>query len=86
MWIPEFILKMVGHKVADKLNLQEGPMDSTKKWYQSKNIWTSIVTALVGLYEVLAPQLGWPVIPGFVITILGALGVYTRTVATKTIG
>lgn len=85
MWIPDFILRLIGRNVAGKINLQEGPMDSSKKWYQSKNIWTSIVTALAGLYEVLALQLGWPAIPGWVISILASIGVYTRVTATKTI-
>jgi hypothetical protein len=86
MWIPDFLLKLFGRKVADKLELTEGPMDSTKKWYQSKNIWNSVVTGLVGLYLALAPQFGWPAIPEWIFTILAAIGIYTRVTADKTIG
>lgn len=86
MWMPDFVLRWIGGQVADKIKLQEGPMDSTKKWYQSKNIWNSIVTGLVATYIAVAGQVGWPAIPTWLITILSAIGVYTRVVATDKIG
>lgn len=86
MKIPDFILKFFGRKIANKLNLQEGPMDSTKKWYQSRNIWTGIVTAAMGAYVTLVPVFHLPAVPEWVFTILGAVGVYTRVVADKQIG
>lgn len=84
MWVPDFILKFLGHKIADKLQLED-TMD-TKKWYQSKGIWTGIVTALMGLYLTLSPQLGWPSVPDWVFTILGAIGIYSRADASAKIG
>jgi hypothetical protein len=86
MKIPDFVLRFIGREIAQKANLQEGNMDGTKKWYQSKNIWTSIVTGLVATYIGLSGQVGWPAIPEWVITILAAVGVYTRVNATDKIG
>ena len=66
-------------------------MEGTKKWYNSKNVWTGIVTVLIGLYGLiqvsLAPILGitLPVIPEWIFALLGALGIYTRVTATKQI-
>lgn len=92
MIFQNFFGRLIGKKIAKQLDLKEGPMDNTKKWYQSKNVWTGIVTALVGTYEVVrlsvAPQFGWPMpeIPPIIITILGAAGIYTRVVASAKIG
>lgn len=61
-------------------------MDGTKPWYQSKNIWAAVVTAVVGLYMSLAPQFHFPAIPEWIFTLLGAVGVYTRVTATDKIG
>jgi hypothetical protein len=86
VWIPDFILKWLGRSVADKLDLQEGQMDGTKKWYQSKNIWTAVISGVLGMYMALAPQLHWPSVPEWLFTILAAIGVYTRVSATDKIG
>lgn len=87
MWIPDWILRIAGRKIADKIGLEE-KMDSTKPWYQSKTIWTSIVSGIVGIYITLQTggQVHLPPIPGWVLTILGAIGVYTRSTATDKIG
>lgn len=85
MKIPDFILRFVGKRIANKIDLKEGVMEDTKKWYQSKNVWTGVVTAVIGLYLSLAPQFGWPNIPEWIFTILGTIGVYTRLSATKEI-
>lgn len=92
MWIPNFVLKILGHTVADKLKLEDGPMD-TKKWWQSKGVWTGVVTFLIGAYSLVSvtimPAIGHgplPAIPEWVFTLLGAIGVYSRVVADKTIG
>lgn len=83
MWIPDFVLKLIGHEVADKLNL--GETMPTKPWYQSKTIWTGIVTALIGIYNAVAgsalPAFGHtaPMIPDWIFTLLGAIGIYSRT-------
>jgi len=84
MWIPDFILKMFGREIATKLNLQEGTVPA-KPWYQSKGVWTGVVTALLGTYISLAPQFHLPAVPDWVFTILGAIGVYTRVTAATTI-
>lgn len=85
-----WILSLVGKKIAKKLDLQEGVVE-TKKWYQSKTILSDIVTILVALYAsigaTLAPTMGWtlPPIPEWVFVILGAIGIYGRKTASATI-
>ena len=86
MKLTDFFYRWVGRRIADKIDLKEGYMEDTKKWYQSKNIWTGVVTAIVGLYLSLAPQFHWPNIPDWIFTILGAIGVYTRVTASTKIG
>lgn len=82
-WIPDWILKIFGHKIADKLGLQEGKMDGQKKWYLSKTIWSSVVSGLIAIYlSLIASGVHLPGIPAWVITILSAVGVYTRVTAT----
>lgn len=90
-WLKNLIIKNAVKKVADKLDLQEGPMEEGKKWYKSKGVISGIVAVLLGIYEVvrlnLAPQVGWsiPEIPPVLFTVLGALGIYSRVVADKVI-
>lgn len=90
-WLTNLVAKIVAKKVANKMNMEDGPMEEGKKWYRSKGVLTGIVTVLIGLYEgvkvSLAPQMGWtlPEIPGLAYTVLGALGIYSRVVATKEI-
>ena len=57
----------------------------SKKWWASKTVWASVVTALIAAYNVLAPTFGWPSIPEFVYGVLAALGIYSRVTATTTI-
>lgn len=84
MWIPDFILKFFGRKVADKLDLQEDSKMDTKKWYQSKTIWTSVVGALIGIYAAVSAVHPLPPIPEWVYTILASIGLYSlRTGETK---
>lgn len=85
MWVPDFILKMVGRDVAKKLDLQEGAMD-TKPWYQSKTIWAAVVSGLIGLYNGVAAAKGLPPVPEWTYTLLGAVGVYSRATSTTVIG
>ena len=88
--LPNWAYALIGKKIAKVVNLQEGNMD-TKKWYQSRNVWTGVVTVLIGLYTSVDVSLGTslgfdlPNIPEFVFVILGTLGVYTRVTTTKTI-
>lgn len=60
-------------------------MFSTKTWWQSKTIWSGIVAVLLAAYGTAALQFGWPQVPEFIYGILGALGIYGRSVATKEI-
>ncbi len=68
--------------MSDELKDGEG-----KKWWKSKSILNGIVIVLIGTYETiwisLAPQMGWnlPAIPEFLYVVLGAIVIYTRTVA-----
>lgn len=88
----QWFIKIGAKILGRKLGLTEGPMTDTKKWYQSKGVLTGIVTVLITAYEgtrgMIAPQFGWdlPEIPVFVYTVLGALGIYARKVASKKIG
>jgi len=91
MSIKTIVAGFFGRWLSKKANLQEGGMNETKKWYQSKGVWTGIVATIVGLYGLvdshLAPALGFnlPDIPSLVFTVLGAMGIYSRTSATKKI-
>ena len=86
MWVPDFILKLFGHKIADKLNLQEDSKMDTKPWYQSKTIWAGVVAAMLGVYNSIAAVKKLPPVPDWVYTILGAIGVYSRATADTVIG
>lgn len=82
-----FFTKVAGWFLKSKLNLQgDSQMDDSKKWYQSKTVIASLVTALMGLYMTIAPQLHWPAVPEWVFSILGAIGVYSRVTADTKIG
>jgi hypothetical protein len=84
--LEDFFAKIAGKFVSNKLNLQEDKkMDDSKKWYQSKTIWTGIITGLLALYNSIAPGFHIPAVPEWVYAFLGALGVYTRATATTTI-
>lgn len=85
MWIPNFVLKILGHTVADKLKLEDGPMDGTKSWYKSKTIWSGVVTVIIAGYSAAAPIWNLPTIPEWIFAILGTIGIYTRVKATYTI-
>ena len=91
-WLKKIALKIAAKKAAKALDLTEGsPMDNKKPWYKSKTVLTGVVTVLVGTYESIAvsvaPDMGWnlPAIPPMVFTILGAIGIYTRTIAKTTL-
>lgn len=85
MWMPDFILKWIGKDIAGKLQLQEdSKMDETKPWYQSKGIWTAVIAGLAGIYQGISSIHPLPVIPQWVFTFLGAMGLYSlRTADTK---
>lgn len=79
--------KLAGKWIGSKINLQEDKtMDDSKHWYQSKSIWAGVVAVLVGLYNSVGANLhALPPIPDWVFSLLGAVGIYGRAVADKTI-
>ncbi len=88
MWIPDWLLKIAGKEASNKLKLEDGPMDDTKKWYASKGVWAGVVTFLIGAYSLIGvtimPALGHaplPSIPDWLLTVLGGMGVYSRVTA-----
>lgn len=82
------LLKIAGKQMAKKIGLTEGNMDDNKKWYKSKTIWSGLVVVAIGTYELVKQQFfpGWPDVPGWLLTFLGAAGIYSRTTATTKIG
>lgn len=86
MWIPNWLLKIAGHKIADKLKLEDGPMDDTKKWYASKGIWVGVITVALAAYGSAAVQFNLPHVPEWIFTLLGAAGLYSRATADTKIG
>lgn len=84
MMVPDFIIRLIGRRIADKLRLQEGTkMDGTKPWYTSRTIWAVSVSGMIGIYmSLIQAGVHLPQIPAWVITLLSAVGVYTRSAAT----
>lgn len=86
MWIPGFILKIVGRKVANKLDLQEDTKMDNKPWYKSQTIWSAAVIGIIGIYNAVASVKGLPPVPEWVYTILAAVGINGRIKADTKIG
>lgn len=92
MGLKNFFLKLAGRKLAKDLKLTEGTtMDEKKPWYKSKTIWSDVLTGLMGVYAVASPILAThgitlPAIPGWLLTILGAMGIHGRVTADTKIG
>jgi hypothetical protein len=57
----------------------------TKKWYLSKGIWAGILTAVIGAGTAICTLFGFDLnsnaLFGIVVSILGALGLYSRATA-----
>lgn len=90
MSIKNFIAKMIGKKIAKDLKLEEGNMEK-KKWWQSKTIWSDVLTVVSGIYAVLTPVLAahghtLPEVPGWLIALLGGVGIHGRVTADSKIG
>lgn len=73
---PDFILRFIGRRIGDKLNLKENTEMETKPWYQSKTIWTAVVGGLLGVYGAISAIHPLPPVPSWVLTLLGSLGLY----------
>ena len=75
--------RLAGKFLAHKLNLQEGTVE-TKKWYQSKTIWASVIGGLIGIYGAISSIHPLPAVPEWVLTLLASMGIYgLRTADTK---
>lgn len=86
MFIPEWLLRVFGHKIAEKLNLQEGNVP-TKPWWQSKTVLSNIVMGILGVWgSLVANGVHLPSVPAWVITLLSAVGIYGRVTADTQIG
>ena len=49
-----------------------------KKWWQSKTIWTAVVTALLGVAQAVGKATGHEIeIPSYVYEVLAGLGLYS---------
>lgn len=82
-----FFAKLAGKVASDKLGLtEESKMNDTKKWWQSKGVWTGVITGLLGIYASVGPAVHAPAIPEWVFALLGGLGIYTRMSADTKIG
>ncbi len=81
----DWYYKLIGKQIANKIGLEEKSMP-TKKWYQSKAIWTAIVTGLLGAAQGAGEALGHPIIiHPWVIQILIGMGIYSLRVGDKPI-
>lgn len=83
--MPNWIAKLIGKFIAKKVNLQEDSQMDTKKWYQSKTLWTAIASALLGVYGAVGSITTLPPIPEWVYAFLGAFGLYGLRTADKKI-
>lgn len=84
-WIPNWILKLFGKNIAIKLQLEDGKMEG-KDWYKSKTLWAAVVAGLIGIYGGISQVHPLPAIPQWVLTLLGAMGLWgLRTADTKII-
>jgi len=84
--MPNFLAKLVGIFIKNKLNLQETTMNDTKPWYQSKTIISAIIAAVIGVYNAIGSIKNLPPIPDWIFTILASIGIYGRVTADTKIG
>lgn len=90
MWVPEFVIRMIGRSIAQKANLQEGGLMPTKSWYLSKTVWSDVVTILLGAVGFvdkywMAGHIATSPFYAMALTLLGAMGLYGRVTAATTI-
>jgi hypothetical protein len=57
-----------------------------KSWYQSKTIWTAIITVVVGAIQPISEAFGHPIkVPEYIISLLVGMGLYSLRVGDKPI-
>ena len=77
--------------VLPKITKEVKKFMENKKWYESKTIWSGIISIVIAIYNTVQPLLSQlfginlPVIPDWIYTILGSLGIYGRVTANKKI-
>ena len=60
-------------------------MDS-KKWFQSKSVWTAILGVLIGAIQPISAAVGHPiVVPSWILEVLGGMGLYSLRTGDKPI-
>ncbi len=79
--LPLWIYRLIGKKLAQKLNLGEDTMavetNTPKPWYQSKAKVSAIIMAVVALIQPVSTAFGHPYqVPLWVIEALTGLGIY----------
>ncbi len=87
MGLKNFVIKLIAKRIEKELDLKEGPMDK-KQWWKSKGFWSNATVVIIGTYELVKANMvpGLPSIPPVVLTLLGALGLYSRVTAEKPLG
>lgn len=85
-----FFASIAGKFVSSKLKLQEGPPMPSKPWYESKTIWSDVVTVLLSILGLVDKYVtGGHIVSSpfysMALTFLGAMGIYGRTTATTTV-
>lgn len=84
--LPNWIYRIAGKKIAQKINIQEGNAMDTKKWFQSKAVWTAILGVLLGAVQPISSAFGHPiVVPAWVLEVLAGMGVYSLRTGDKPI-
>jgi len=77
--------------VLPKITKEVKKFMENKKWYESKTIWSGIISIVIAIYNTVQPLLSQffginlPVIPDWIYTVLGSLGIYGRITANKEI-
>lgn len=60
-----------------------------KNWWKSKTVWACIITAVVGAAQTICLQFGFDLlsnpVASMILSILGAIGVYSRVIANTTL-
>lgn len=93
MGLKNMVYRMIGKKIAKKLDLKEGNVEADKKpWYKSKTVLSGAVAVIVAVYNGAREPLGanfgvsLPPIPEWVFGILGGIGIYGRVTANSKVG
>lgn len=88
MTLPDFVIRFIGRRVANKLKLGEN-MDGSKPWYKSATIWSDVCTVLISIVALVDKDFGTHITVNhyyqIAMTLLGAMGLYGRATADTTL-